>query len=59
MSSRGTAYSLIGGIFVAIPSGAGVTIALTGGISSTLIGVAISAALLPPIVRSFCTTLLQ
>mmetsp|Transcript_850 Transcript_850/g.1993 ORF Transcript_850/g.1993 Transcript_850/m.1993 type:complete len:414 (-) Transcript_850:368-1609(-) len=52
MSSRGTPTALLGGMLVAIPSGAGVTIALTGGISSTLIGVAISAALLPPVVNS-------
>ena len=32
--------------------GVAVTIAVTGGISSTLVGVAISAALLPPIVNS-------
>jgi uncharacterized membrane protein len=47
----------VAGIFVAIPSGAGVAIALTGGISSTLVGVAISAALLPPIANSgMCVT---
>lgn len=52
MLSRGTAYSLIGGVFVAIPSGVGVAIAITGNISPALVGVAISAALLPPIVNS-------
>jgi len=57
MSGRGSIGGLVAGIFVAIPSGAGVAIALTGGISSTLVGVAISAALLPPIVNGgMCLT---
>ena len=43
---------MIGGVFVAIPSGVGVAIAITGNISPALVGVAISAALLPPIVNS-------
>jgi uncharacterized hydrophobic protein (TIGR00271 family) len=52
MTSRGTWGSLVGGVAVAIPSGAGVAIAITGAISATLVGVAIAAALLPPIVNS-------
>mmetsp|Transcript_33673 Transcript_33673/g.84537 ORF Transcript_33673/g.84537 Transcript_33673/m.84537 type:complete len:399 (-) Transcript_33673:149-1345(-) len=52
MSSRGSPLSLVLGACIAIPSGAGVAIAITGAISSTVVGVAISAALLPPIVCS-------
>jgi uncharacterized hydrophobic protein (TIGR00271 family) len=52
ISSRGSPWSLIGGGMVAIPSGIGVALALTGGGVNALVGVAISAALLPPIVNS-------
>ena len=52
ISSRGSPWSLIGGAMVAIPSGIGVALALTGGGVNALVGVAISAALLPPIVNS-------
>eukprot|EP01104_Vermistella_antarctica_P017649 TRINITY_DN6289_c0_g1_i7.p1 TRINITY_DN6289_c0_g1~~TRINITY_DN6289_c0_g1_i7.p1 ORF type:complete len:465 (-),score=51.81 TRINITY_DN6289_c0_g1_i7:126-1520(-) len=52
MLTRGAPDSLIAGIAIAIPSGAGLAIAITGGMSTTLVGVAISAALLPPIVNS-------
>jgi len=52
ISSRGSPWSLIGGGMVAIPSGIGVALALTGGGINALVGVAISAALLPPIVNS-------
>ncbi|KAL6070803.1 DUF389 domain-containing protein [Balamuthia mandrillaris] len=47
--SRGDLSAIIYGIFVAVPSGLGVAVATTGGGISALVGVAISAALLPPI----------
>ncbi|KNC53609.1 uncharacterized protein AMSG_01319 [Thecamonas trahens ATCC 50062] len=50
--SRGTASGVYAGIALAIPSGAGVALATTGGGISALVGVAISAALLPPICLS-------
>ena len=52
MISRGSPWSLLGGGMVAIPSGIGVALALTGGGINALVGVAISAALLPPVVNS-------
>jgi len=52
MYSRGTWVGLIFGVAIAVPSGIAVAIAVTGGVSSTLVGIAISAALLPPIVNS-------
>ena len=51
MSSRGTPWSLLSGFFVAMPSGVGVALGISGGGINALVGVAISAALLPPIVR--------
>jgi uncharacterized hydrophobic protein (TIGR00271 family) len=50
--SRGSPWSLLSGGVVAVPSGIGVALALTGGGINALVGVAISAALLPPIVNS-------
>lgn len=52
MTQRGTYGSLLAGVAVAIPSGVGVAIAATSGGFSALVGVAISASLLPPIVNS-------
>lgn len=52
ISSRGSPWSLLSGGVVAVPSGIGVALALTGGGINALVGVAISAALLPPIVNS-------
>jgi len=52
MLSRGAPRSLILGILVAIPSGAGVAISVLGGNSGSLVGVAISASLLPPAVNA-------
>lgn len=52
MSSRGTPWSLLSGFFVAMPSGVGVALGISGGGINALVGVAISAALLPPIVNS-------
>lgn len=51
-TERGNLTALIGGIGIAIPSGVAVAVAATGGGISALVGVAISAALLPPIVNS-------
>mmetsp|Transcript_28956 Transcript_28956/g.40713 ORF Transcript_28956/g.40713 Transcript_28956/m.40713 type:complete len:409 (-) Transcript_28956:32-1258(-) len=57
INSRGTSAALLPGLFVAIPSGMGVALGITGGGINALVGVAISAALLPPVVNSaMCTT---
>lgn len=47
--SRGTLEALYLGVVVAIPSGAGVALATSQGGGVALVGVAISAALLPPV----------
>ncbi|ESP03616.1 hypothetical protein LOTGIDRAFT_171267 [Lottia gigantea] len=52
MSSRGTPRSLGVGILIAIPSGAGVALSVLGGNMGSLVGVAISASLLPPAVNA-------
>ena len=52
MQSRGTIEGLYWGAGVAIPSGLGVALGVSSYQISALIGVAISAALLPPIVNS-------
>jgi len=52
MISRGAPRSLIVGVLVAIPSGAGVALSVLGGNSGSLVGVAISASLLPPAVNA-------
>jgi uncharacterized hydrophobic protein (TIGR00341 family) len=52
MADRGTAVGLAFGAAIAFPSGIGVALSVTGGVISGLVGVAISAALLPPIVNS-------
>jgi len=53
MIERGTPGGLVMGFAIAVPSGFGVTLAVTtaGGINA-LVGVAISAALVPPIVNA-------
>ena len=53
MIERGAPSGLLMGLAVAVPSGVGVTLAVTtsGGINA-LVGVAISAALVPPIVNA-------
>jgi hypothetical protein len=57
MTSRGTPAAFIGGIFTAAPSGIGVALGITGGGINALVGVAISAALLPPVVNAgICAT---
>jgi len=52
MSSRGSFNGLAWGAAIAIPSGLGVALGVSSYTISALIGVAISAALLPPIVNS-------
>jgi len=52
MKDRGTIRSLVLGILVAIPSGAGVALSVLGGNAGSLVGVAISASLLPPAVNA-------
>ena len=53
MESRGERTSLLIGLAFAIPSGAGVALSATGsGGSNSLVGVAIAAALLPPVVNA-------
>ena len=50
--SRGSVSSLISGTFIAIPSGFAVVLAVCGGGINALVGVAIAAALLPPVVNA-------
>mmetsp|Transcript_37720 Transcript_37720/g.91634 ORF Transcript_37720/g.91634 Transcript_37720/m.91634 type:complete len:763 (+) Transcript_37720:42-2330(+) len=52
MSSRGDVGGLITGIAIAIPSGMGVALSILGNNTSSLVGVAISASLLPPAVNA-------
>ena len=51
MLSRGELRSLWVGILIAVPSGAGVALSVLGGNAGSLVGVAISASLLPPAVN--------
>ena len=52
MTSRGRLHSCYTGILIAIPSGAGVALSVLGGNAGSLVGVAISASLLPPAVNA-------
>ncbi|XP_065355475.1 uncharacterized protein LOC135949942 [Calliphora vicina] len=52
MIARCELHSLIVGVFTAIPSGAAAAIGILGGNIGSLVGVAISASLLPPAVNS-------
>ena len=52
MVSRGNGRSLVTGVAIAIPSGAGVALSVLGGNVGSLVGVAISASLLPPAVNA-------
>ncbi|XP_033738239.1 uncharacterized protein LOC117325851 [Pecten maximus] len=52
MKSRGLTRSLWTGILIALPSGAGVALSILGGNTGSLVGVAISASLLPPAVNA-------
>lgn len=49
---RGVPRGLWVGVFIALPSGIGVALSVLGGNSGSLIGVAISASLLPPAVNA-------
>ena len=51
MLSRGELRSLLVGVLIATPSGAGVALSVLGGNAGSLVGVAISASLLPPAVN--------
>eukprot|EP00011_Vannellida_sp_DIVA3-517-6-12_P001580 CAMPEP_0114610786 /NCGR_PEP_ID=MMETSP0168-20121206/3780_1 /TAXON_ID=95228 ORGANISM="Vannella sp., Strain DIVA3 517/6/12" /NCGR_SAMPLE_ID=MMETSP0168 /ASSEMBLY_ACC=CAM_ASM_000044 /LENGTH=308 /DNA_ID=CAMNT_0001821739 /DNA_START=50 /DNA_END=973 /DNA_ORIENTATION=+ len=52
MSSRGVWQALVFGLLVASPSGVGVALSITSGGIASLVGVAISASLLPPAVNT-------
>jgi len=57
MESRGNWGSILIGACFAIPSGAGVALSVTSGGGNSLVGVAIAAALLPPVVNTgICLT---
>jgi len=49
--------SLWVGVLIALPSGAGVAISVLGGNAGSLVGVAISASLLPPACNAVSGTL--
>jgi len=49
---RGLRRSLWVGVLIALPSGAGVALSILGGNTGSLVGVAISASLLPPAVNA-------
>eukprot|EP01083_Nonionella_stella_P122548 368809_1 len=51
MSERGDPWSLSDGAFIAAASGVGVALSVLGDYLSTVVGVAISASLLPPAVN--------
>ncbi len=52
MVGRTTIRGMVIGVLIAIPSGAGVALSILGGNSGSLVGVAISASLLPPAVNA-------
>lgn len=52
MAARGDAMGLIVGIAIAVPSGMGVALSILGNNTASLVGVAISASLLPPAVNA-------
>ena len=47
------------GVLIALPSGAGVALSVLGGNVGSLVGVAISASLLPPAVNAVSFNLIQ
>ena len=51
MISRGIPRTLYVGVLIAVPSGAGVALSVLGGNAGSMVGVAISASLLPPAVN--------
>ena len=58
VNSRGEPWALFVGFWVAAPSGVGVALAITNTSINALVGVAISAALLPPVVNAgLCFTM--
>jgi uncharacterized hydrophobic protein (TIGR00271 family) len=57
INARGSVASLLPGFFVAAPSGFGAAMAINTAGANALVGVAISVALLPPLVNcGFCVT---
>jgi uncharacterized hydrophobic protein (TIGR00271 family) len=52
MASRAEASALYIGVAIALPSGMGAALSVTGSNTSSLVGVAISASLLPPVVNA-------
>ena len=52
MLGRGELRALWVGVLIAVPSGAGVALSVLGGNAGSLVGVAISASLLPPAVNA-------
>ena len=52
MLGRGQLRALWVGVLVAVPSGAGVALSVLAGNAGSLVGVAISASLLPPAVNA-------
>ena len=58
MNVRGEPLNLVVGTFVAIPSGVALALAITSDVVAPYVGVAIAAALLPPIVNSGLTLML-
>lgn len=55
---RGMLRSLWVGVLIALPSGAGVALSVLGNNAGCLVGVAISASLLPPAVNAVSIILL-
>ncbi len=55
MFDRGLLRGLGVGVAIALPSGAGVALSILGGNTGSLVGVAISASLLPPAVNAVRT----
>jgi uncharacterized membrane protein len=56
---RGALRSLWVGVLIALPSGAGVALSVLGGNAGSLVGVAISASLLPPAVNAVSSVILR
>jgi len=52
MARRGMVHHMWVGVLIALPSGAGVALAILAGNTESLVGVAISAALLEPAVNA-------
>jgi len=56
---RGALRSLWVGVLIALPSGAGVALSVLGGNAGSLVGVAISASLLPPAVNAVSSMIFE